>query len=81
MAEGDDKPAKYPALFAKSKVLLINKIDLLSSGAAIDFDIEKVKSEVHRLNKTIDIFSVSAKTGEGFDGWCDWLFEHTKQIR
>ncbi len=79
VAEGDDKPAKYPALFAKSKVLLINKIDLLSSGAAIDFDIEKVKSEVHRLNKTIEIFSVSAKTGEGFDGWCHWLAEQVKK--
>jgi len=81
VAEGDDKPAKYPALFAKSKVLFINKIDLLSLGAAIDFDIEKVRSEVYRLNKKIKIFSVSAKTGKGFDGWCDWLFEHTKQIR
>lgn len=80
VAEGDDKPAKYPALFAKSKALLINKIDLLSSGAAIDFDIEKVKSEVHRLNKTIEIFSISAKTGEGFEGWCDWLAEQAKKV-
>ncbi len=80
VAEGDDKPAKYPALFAKSKALLINKIDLLSSGAEIDFDIEKVKSAVHRLNKTIEIFSVSAKTGEGFEGWCDWLAEQAKKI-
>ncbi len=79
VAEGDDKPAKYPALFAKSKALLINKIDLLSLGAAIDFDIEKVKSDVHRLNKTIEIFNVSAKTGEGFDRWCDWLFEQAKK--
>jgi len=79
VAEGDDKPAKYPALFAKSKVLLINKIDLLSLGAAIDFDIEKVKSEVHRLNKKIEIFSVSAKTGEGYDGWCHWLAEQAKK--
>jgi hydrogenase nickel incorporation protein HypB len=80
VSEGDDKPAKYPALFAKSKALLINKIDLLSSGAEIDFDIEKVKSEVRRLNKTIEIFSVSAKTGEGFDEWCDWLAEQAKKV-
>jgi hydrogenase nickel incorporation protein HypB len=72
VAEGDDKPAKYPAIFAKSKVVLINKIDLLETGQ-IDFDIEKVKTECRRLNKETEIFLISAKTGEGLDNWCDWL--------
>ena len=72
VAEGDDKPAKYPAIFSKSKVLLINKIDLLVSGA-IDFDVERVKSDCQRLNKNIKIFCVSAKTGEGMNGWYNWL--------
>lgn len=73
VAEGDDKPAKYPAIFAKSKVLLVTKIDLLSSGALIDFDLERVKTDARRLNKSIEIFPVSAKTGEGMAAWYDWL--------
>ena len=43
--EGDDKPAKYPAIFAKSKVLLINKIDLLAGQMQVDFDLERVKTD------------------------------------
>lgn len=72
VAEGDDKPAKYPSIFSKSKVLLINKIDLLPSGA-IDFDVDKVRSDARRLNKDIDIFCVSAKTSEGMSDWYEWL--------
>jgi hydrogenase nickel incorporation protein HypB len=72
VAEGDDKPAKYPAIFAKSKVLLINKIDLLTA-ANIDFDIERVKKDAGRLNKTIRIFPMSAKTGQGMNAWYEWI--------
>ncbi len=63
--EGDDKPAKYPAVFAKSQVLLINKIDLLQGGAQVDFDLERAKADARRLNQSIEIFPVSAKTGGG----------------
>ena len=72
VTEGDDKPVKYPAIFAKSKVLLINKIDLLAGGH-VDFDIEKVKADARKLNKDIRIFPISAKTGEGMDDWYKWL--------
>jgi hydrogenase nickel incorporation protein HypB len=74
VAEGDDKPAKYPAIFSKSKALLINKIDMLSSGA-VDFEVEKVEADTHRLNKDIRTFCVSAKTGQGMEGWYDWLIK------
>jgi len=74
VAEGDDKPVKYPAIFAKSKVLLINKIDLLTGGQ-VDFDIEKVKADACKLNKGIKIFPISAKTGEGMDDWYNWLLK------
>jgi len=77
VAEGDDKPAKYPAIFAKSKVLLINKIDL--PAAQVDFDIEKVKAETRKLNHDIQIFPISAKTGEGMSKWYDWLLNAAKQ--
>ncbi len=75
VAEGDDKPAKYPAIFAKSKVLLINKIDLLAAGAQEDFDIERAKADARKLNKGIEIFPISAKTGEGMTDWYKWLIE------
>jgi len=75
VAEGDDKPAKYPAIFAKSKVLLVNKIDLLRAGDLVDFDIERVKADARKLNKGIEIFPISAKTGEGMNDWYDWLLK------
>ena len=79
--EGDDKPAKYPAIFAKSKVLLINKIDLLQTGGQVDFDIERVKADASKLNKRIEIFPVSGKTGEGMGSWYDWLDRSVKSLR
>ena len=74
VAEGDDKPMKYPLMFQLSKVLLINKIDLLPY---IDCDIEKIRSEALQLHPDITIFDVSCRTGEGLDQWCDWLLEKT----
>jgi len=72
VAEGDDKPAKYPAIFAKSKVLLLNKIDLLTAGL-VDFDIERATADARRLNKSLEVFPISARTGEGMSEWYDWL--------
>jgi hydrogenase nickel incorporation protein HypB len=78
VAEGDDKPAKYPALFAKSKVLLINKIDMLAAVGQVDFDIERVMADTRKLNKDIKIFPISAKTGTGLTDWYDWLKKEIK---
>ncbi len=75
VAEGDDKPAKYPTIFAKAKVLLINKIDLLRAGDLVDFDIERVKADARKLNEGIEIFPISAKTAEGMTEWYDWLLK------
>jgi len=80
VAEGDDKPAKYPAIFAMAKAVLINKIDLLKIKA-VDFDVEKVKRSIRRLNKRMAIFEVSAKTGEGFSNWSKWLVEQSRQLK
>jgi len=80
VAEGDDKPAKYPAIFAKAKAMLINKVDMLAAGV-VDFDIERVRKDVLKLNREIRIFPLSAKTGTGFGQWCDWLAEITKARR
>ncbi|MCP4258770.1 MAG: hydrogenase nickel incorporation protein HypB [Planctomycetes bacterium] len=80
VAEGDDKPVKYPAIFAKSKVLLINKIDFLEGGH-VDFNIEKVKADACHLNKDIKIFPISAKTGEGMAQWYNWLQQSVEATR
>lgn len=80
VAEGDDKPVKYPGIFAKSKVLLINKVDLLAA-AVVDFDLDRVKADARRLNKHIEIFPISARTGEGMHEWYGWLREQVNQPR
>lgn len=69
--EGDDKPLKYPLMFQISDVVLINKCDTLS--VFDDFDTVAVRERIHKLNPKAEIFFVSAKTGEGFEDWTDWL--------
>ncbi|MCR5467717.1 MAG: hydrogenase nickel incorporation protein HypB [Lachnospiraceae bacterium] len=68
--EGDDKPAKYPLVYEVSEVVLINKID---AKAVFDFDDELVVKRIHACNPNAKVFFVSAKTGEGFDEWIDFL--------
>jgi hydrogenase nickel incorporation protein HypB len=80
VAEGDDKPAKYPGIFAKSKVLLVNKIDLLKLSGQVDFDLERVKADARKLNRGIVILPVSARTGEGMTKWYRWLEASIKNL-
>jgi hydrogenase nickel incorporation protein HypB len=70
--EGDDKPAKYPQMFAISEVMVINKLDLLPY---VDYDLEKVKRHALAINPRLRIFELSCRTGEGLEAWCDWLLE------
>lgn len=70
VTEGDDKPAKYPLMFHESKVLLINKIDLLPY---VDCSLEKIKSDSLKINPELTIFEISCKTDEGLDAWYKWL--------
>ncbi len=69
-AEGDEKPSKYPEMFAVSQVMVINKLDLLPY---VDYDIAKVKRDALAINPHLRIFELSCRTGEGLDAWCDWL--------
>ncbi len=73
--EGHDKPLKYPLIFTVCDALLINKTDVLPY---FDFDMDKVVEYAHRRNPKLEIFPVSAKTGEGMDAWCDWLRRQIK---
>lgn len=76
VAEGDDKPLKYPLIFHESRVLLINKIDLLPY---LDCNVQKIREESLRINPHLEIFEVSCKTGEGLDRWYDWLKNRIKK--
>jgi hydrogenase nickel incorporation protein HypB len=69
VAEGDEKPAKYPALFTRAAAVIINKIDLLPY---VSFSVDRVKNDCAKLNASAAIFPLSAKTGEGFDAWMEW---------
>jgi len=68
--EGDDKPLKYPLMFSVCDVLLVNKMDYLPLS---DFDVNAMRERVLNLNHKIEIFEVSAKTGEGIEAWTNWL--------
>ena len=68
--EGDDKPLKYPLMFSVSDLVLINKIDTM---AYFDFDMDKARERILRLNPNAVILPVSAKTGEGMEAVCDWV--------
>jgi len=74
--EGDDKPIKYPVIFRKAKVLLVNKIDLLPYT---NFNMSKIKKDVMSINPEIKIFEISCQTGEGLDGWFNWLREQVRK--
>jgi hydrogenase nickel incorporation protein HypB len=70
--EGHDKPLKYPLMFTESQALLINKVDL---APYTDFDMELFQKTVKAMNPSIEMFPVSAKTGEGFGQLAAWIGE------
>jgi hydrogenase nickel incorporation protein HypB len=70
VAEGHDKPLKYPLMFRESSVLVLNKIDLLPY---MNTDINKMRNDSLALNPLLKIFEVSCANGTGFDQWAQWL--------
>jgi hydrogenase nickel incorporation protein HypB len=70
VAEGDDKPLKYPHMFRAAQLMLLNKIDLLPY---VDFDLATATANARSVNPSITILCVSARTGEGLQAWYDWL--------
>jgi len=70
VAEGHDKPLKYPLMFQESSALLLNKIDLLPY---IDVDMAKIRKDSLSLNPKLKLFEVSCKTGQGISEWAQWL--------
>ena len=74
--EGDDKPLKYPLMFTICQAVLVNKTD---TRRFFSFDDEAFVKRVHDLNPNAEVFFFSAKTGEGFDAWTDWLKEQIRK--
>lgn len=70
VTEGEDKPLKYPHMFAAASLMLLNKVDLLPY---LNFDVEKCLAAAREVNPEIAILLVSATRGDGMDAWLDWL--------
>ena len=70
VTEGEDKPLKYPNMFQSSDVCIINKIDLLPY---LDYNLNLAKKYAIQVNHHLEFFEISVKTGEGMDGWYNWL--------
>ena len=70
VAEGDDKPKKYPAMFRNADVVILNKMDLLSMT---NFKVEEAEKNIYDINPGLKIFRTSCTNGEGFAPWYDWL--------
>lgn len=76
--EGDDKPLKYPGIFAQADAVLLNKVD---AASFFDFDEAAFTDAVRHLNGTAPIFRLSAKTGEGVAEWAEWLASRVEAAR
>ena len=76
VTEGDDKPLKYPDMFAAADLLLLNKTDLLPH---VDFDPERALECARRVNPDIVEMRLSARSGEGMAVWLDWVRERVRR--
>lgn len=70
VTEGEDKPLKYPDMFAASTLMLLNKVDLLPH---LNFDLQRCIAAARRVNPAIEILQVSATSGAGMEAWLNWL--------
>lgn len=70
VTEGEDKPLKYPDMFAAATLMILNKVDL---APHLDIDLDLCEANARRVNPNIQTLRLSARTGEGMDGWLDWI--------
>lgn len=78
VAEGDDKPEKYPQLFHRASVMVLNKTDLLPY---VDFDLARATAHARRVNPALEVLELSCRTGEGLAPWYNWLKEALRKKR
>ena len=72
VTEGEDKPIKYPDMFAAATLMVLNKVDLLPH---LNFDVARCIEYARRVNPGIEVLLVSATRGDGLDAWLDWLLQ------
>ena len=72
VTEGEDKPIKYPDMFAAAKLMVLTKTDLLPH---LDFDVARCIEYARRVNPAIEVLLVSARSGQGMDAWLEWLLD------
>ena len=70
VAEGEDKPVKYPLMFRECAATLLNKTDLLPY---LDYDLEAALNYIRQVHPDMPVFKISARTEEGFEPWIEWL--------
>ena len=70
VAEGEDKPLKYPLMFRACELVVLNKLDLLPH---VDFDVEKFMNHLDAVHPGVERMQVSARTGEGLEAFRAWL--------
>lgn len=70
VTEGEDKPIKYPDMFAAADLMILNKVDLLPY---VSFDVDKAIEYARRVNHEIEVVQVSATTGQGLEDWYAWI--------
>lgn len=70
VTEGEDKPLKYPNMFAAASLMLVSKVDLLPH---LDFDLKQLIDNARRVNPSLGILEVSASSGQGIDQWINWI--------
>jgi hydrogenase nickel incorporation protein HypB len=78
IAEGEDKPLKYPVMFQEADCLLITKMDL---APHLDVDVDRIIANVRQMNPHVTIIPISAKTGDGLEAWFDWVRHSLKQAQ
>ena len=77
VTEGEDKPIKYPDMFAVADLLIVSKIDLLPH---VDFDVDQAVEYARCVNPDIEVLKLSAKTGEGLQIWKNWIIDQTESL-
>ena len=77
VTEGEDKPLKYPDMFAAARLVLINKTDL---APHCDADLDLCEANARRVNPDVEILRVSARTGEGMDAWLQWIAREREAV-
>jgi hydrogenase nickel incorporation protein HypB len=77
VTEGEDKPLKYPSIFFKAELAVINKIDLLPY---VPFDIAKARENIQKVHPGAEMIEVSCTTGEGLDKWLHWLNARRERV-